>query len=309
MATMPGAGPSTGLPIAAVEQATGIARATLRIWERRYGFPQPQRDARDERSYPPPEVEKLRLMAVLMAQGFRPGRLAPLTHAQLTALAAPPASGLRMEAVAASGLTADGFLALLRGHDVAALVRHLGDEVRSLGLVGFITGRMPGLNLLVGRAWSCGELQMFEEHLYTECVQQVLRVALAAQPGSASGPRVLLATLPEEPHALGLLMAHGVLAAQGCNCTSLGVQLPVAQIAAAAVACCSDIVGLGFSGSLNPARALRGLEQLRRELPPRVAIWAGGNCPALQRRRVAGVRPIRDIAEVPAVLAEWRQAT
>ena len=47
---------------------TGIARATLRIWERRYGFPQPGRDLRGERSYPDEQVRKLRLIADLMAR-------------------------------------------------------------------------------------------------------------------------------------------------------------------------------------------------------------------------------------------------
>jgi hypothetical protein len=36
---------ATGLPIAAVERDTGLAKDTLRVWERRYGFPQPGRDA------------------------------------------------------------------------------------------------------------------------------------------------------------------------------------------------------------------------------------------------------------------------
>ena len=35
----------TGLPIAAVERETGLAKDTLRVWEKRYGFPQPLRDA------------------------------------------------------------------------------------------------------------------------------------------------------------------------------------------------------------------------------------------------------------------------
>ena len=38
-----------GLSIAAVERDTGLAKDTLRVWERRYGFPQPVRDAFDER--------------------------------------------------------------------------------------------------------------------------------------------------------------------------------------------------------------------------------------------------------------------
>jgi DNA-binding transcriptional MerR regulator len=38
--------------IAAVERDTGIGKDTLRVWERRYGFPQPGRDSFGERSYP-----------------------------------------------------------------------------------------------------------------------------------------------------------------------------------------------------------------------------------------------------------------
>ena len=40
---------STMMNIAAVERDTGIGKDTLRVWERRYGFPQPQRDANGER--------------------------------------------------------------------------------------------------------------------------------------------------------------------------------------------------------------------------------------------------------------------
>ena len=53
---------SAGLPIAAVERDTGLAKDTLRVWERRYGFPQPDRDANGERVYPLVQVDKLRLL-------------------------------------------------------------------------------------------------------------------------------------------------------------------------------------------------------------------------------------------------------
>ena len=47
--------------IAAVERDTGLSKDTLRVWERRYGFPKPLRDQHDERLYSLPELEKLRL--------------------------------------------------------------------------------------------------------------------------------------------------------------------------------------------------------------------------------------------------------
>lgn len=47
------------LSIGDVVRATGLGEATLRAWERRYGFPQPQREPSGHRRYPPEEVERI----------------------------------------------------------------------------------------------------------------------------------------------------------------------------------------------------------------------------------------------------------
>jgi methanogenic corrinoid protein MtbC1 len=291
-----------GVPIASVEQATGIARATLRIWERRYGFPQPGRDLRGERSYPEDQVRKLRLIADLMARGHRPGRLVQLSGAQLQALAGPAAGP-----AATAGAVVDPVLAPLRAHDAPALARLLEQSLQELGLAAFLVDRMPEMNLKVGLAWAAGELQVYEEHLYTEAVQDLLRSRIPQlRPGEGTGrPRVLLATFAEEHHGLGLLMAQGLLALEGCPCTSLGTRVPLPQIVSAAGAFRADVVGLSFCASMNPAHVLRGLEQLRGELPPQLAIWAGGSSPVLARHRIPGVRPMPHIGDIPGAVAQW----
>lgn len=293
-----------GGSIAAVEQATGIARATLRIWERRYGFPQPGRDARGERCYPQEQVDKLRLIAELMHRGHRPGRLVTLGAPELTALAA---HGGRPVAPRGEPVD-DPVLPLLRRHDTAGVTRLLEESMRGAGLSGFVTGRLAAMNVNVGLAWARGELEVFEEHLYAEAVQGVLRSRIAQQRAGASQahPRVLLATFPEELHGLGLLMAEAMLGDAGCPVLSLGTRVPPQQIVSAAQAFRADVVGLSFCASMNPTHVLRGLEQLRGELDPRVAIWAGGASPVLARHRIEGVRPVPDIGEVPALVAAWR---
>ena len=65
----------SGLGIAALERDIGVGKETLRVWERRYGFPQPLRDAFGERVYPADQVARLRLVKRLMDQGGRPGKL------------------------------------------------------------------------------------------------------------------------------------------------------------------------------------------------------------------------------------------
>ena len=73
--------------IAAVERDTGLSKDVLRMWERRYGFPTPDRDANGERSYPAEQVEHLRLIKRLLDQGHRPGKLLAASPEALAALA------------------------------------------------------------------------------------------------------------------------------------------------------------------------------------------------------------------------------
>jgi len=47
------------LSIGDVVKATGLGEATLRAWERRYGFPQPQREPSGHRRYDAEEVERI----------------------------------------------------------------------------------------------------------------------------------------------------------------------------------------------------------------------------------------------------------
>jgi hypothetical protein len=65
--------PALRCSISDVERDLGVAKETLRVWERRYGFPQPQRDANGERVYPADQVHRLTLVKRLLDQGYRPG--------------------------------------------------------------------------------------------------------------------------------------------------------------------------------------------------------------------------------------------
>ncbi|HTJ96057.1 MAG TPA: MerR family transcriptional regulator, partial [Rhodocyclaceae bacterium] len=51
---------TTGFNITAAERDTGLSKDLLRMWERRYGFPQPERDQHGERVYSLVQIERLR---------------------------------------------------------------------------------------------------------------------------------------------------------------------------------------------------------------------------------------------------------
>src|SRR6056297_4298331 len=62
-----------------LSQEVGIGVDTLRVWERRYGFPKPKRNAQGHRLYPARQVEELRIIRRLQSHGYRPGRLLAMT--------------------------------------------------------------------------------------------------------------------------------------------------------------------------------------------------------------------------------------
>lgn len=297
------------LSIAAVERDTGLSKDTLRIWERRYGFPTPDRDTAGERCYPLAQIEKLRVIKRLMDAGHRPGRVVPLPMTQLQELTEQTVDlAPRGAAVPAASADLKAHLDLIRQHDMAGLRAALCRLQARMGLAPFLNDVVAPLNVAVGDAWLHGDLQLWEEHLYTETLQALLRQAIAAVPPlpAPAGPRVLLTTFPGEPHSLGLLMAEAMLTLEGCPCVNLGTQTPPWDIVLATRACNSDIVALSFTACLNPNQVIEGLNELRAKLAPRVGLWAGGSAPVLHRRRLAGVQPFATLEIVPAALATWR---
>lgn len=313
-----------GFTIAAVERDTGLSKDTLRVWERRYRFPLPGRDAHGERLYSREQLEQLRLIKRLLDAGRRPGQVVGLPHAELQALGRqaggnkPRPQGQRGKtAVAAAGDAPAGGAAapqiqacfeLVKRHDAPGLRRTLAAAVQALGLASFVSTLVAPLNTLVGDAWMDGQLEIFEEHFYTESVTAVLRQGIGSLGvAGVASPRVLLTTFPQESHGLGLLMAETFLTLQGCNCLSLGVQTPVPEIARAVLAHGARIVVLSFSASLNPKDVTQGLGDLRGLLPPAVEIWTGGACPVLQRRSLPGVRVLESFAAIEPELQRWRR--
>jgi methanogenic corrinoid protein MtbC1 len=289
------------LGIAAVEQETGLSKDTLRVWERRYGFPKPSRDANGERSYPSDQVRMLRRIRRLMDQGARPGRIFASGVDVLEAKARDDEAS-----PAHAGLPAE--IELLRGHRIAELRSVLEQAALRDGLYEFVTATAAPLTARVGNAWARGELQVYEEHLFSEQLQAVLRGAIARLDGAGAVPKVLLSTLPGEQHGLGLLMAQAVFALEGAACVSLGTQTPVRELADAVRAEGAHIVALSTSSGYPAGQLKDGVAQLRATLSAEVELWCGGAGSARLRQSGPGVRVIADLAGVRDALASWREA-
>jgi MerR family transcriptional regulator, light-induced transcriptional regulator len=294
----------TAISIGQTERDTGLSKDTLRIWERRYGFPQPIRDAGGERHYDADQVEKLRLIKRLLDTGERPGKLVGKSLAELSKFGAErPAMRARQDTTEAEG----GIVELLKTRDGAALQLRLSQLLTRNGLQQFVMRTLAPLNTAIGDAWARGEIATFDEHLYTENVQSLLRSVVQSLPRRADGPRVLLTTLPQELHVLGLLMVEALLAAEGVPCVSLGTQTPVQDVIAAASVHRADIVALSFSASFSIRAAEAGLATVRRELPAHMALWAGGGLTGRLKALPDGIECFPALDGVLPAIQRWRE--
>lgn len=301
----------TGLPahdqisIGEAERLSGVPKDTLRVWERRYGFPAPARDSAGDRLYTQDQVEKLRIIRLLLDAGDRPSKLMgqDLTALEAQLSKAGPAGGGRSP-------WADEALALLKARDVDGLHGLLVAALYAHGLERFVLDNVAPLTRAVGDAWVAERLEVFEEHLFTELMVRVLRGALErVSQTSRVGPRVLLTTLPGEPHALGLLMAECLMTLAGARCLPLGTETPTDDVARAAKAHGADVVALSFSSMFGAAPAQRELRRLRAALPDAAEIWAGGACPGLSGFSLHGLRTLPQLDGIAGAVAAWSDRT
>lgn len=291
-----------GLPIASVERETGLSKDTLRVWERRYGFPTPERDANGERLYAPVQVRRLAQIKRLMDRGHRPGKLMTLDEAALLALDEARSAAMALP----DDQQLDSWLHLVKTHDSDALQRAFHRELAKRGMARFVQDIVAPLIVRVGEAWSHNELGIFEEHLFSQHLEKLFRTALASMTPQAGHPRVLLTTLAGEEHTLGLLMVEALLVVEDAYPVLLGPQTPIDEIVRAAQIKEVDAVCLSFSTAYSPALAAQGLRDLRQMLPADMQLWAGGHGVKPIRKPIDGVCLLPEFQDLFDCLARWR---
>ena len=264
----------TLLSIGAVARATGLSADTIRVWQKRYGFPVPQRRPSGHRAYSVTDVRRLRRISEALARGHRPGQVVSLSEARLDALLTGTAP---TRSATPQGVTPlKPLMSLVRAHDGQALTSALLSDAAALGPIEFLRLRIVPMIEMVGDGWARGELGIAHEHAFSERVEDVLRVVRLPFERDAAGPRITLATLAGETHGLGLQMCAVVAAFSGLVPHLLGTDLPVAEIAAATRARKSTALAISVSISTGGPASRDQLTELRRAVPAATPIFVGG---------------------------------
>ncbi|MDZ7707070.1 MAG: cobalamin-dependent protein [Trueperaceae bacterium] len=209
-----------------VEERTGVPAATLRQWERRYGFPLPERSDAGYRLYSDDDIRCIAAMKRHIADGVPASRAAELAKN----LPGPHASG---EGRPASALRDDLVDALVELDDHAA-DRVLGEAHALHPVEAVMTDVLQPTMLEIGQRWHDGTLATTTEHFASSYVQGRLRALLSLAGQHRRSPGVIVACAPLDQHELGALMLAVMLRRRGYRVTYVGANTPVADLAAMA---------------------------------------------------------------------------
>lgn len=274
-------GGDTTLSIGALSRATGIPAETLRTWERRYGFPDPDRNDAGHRIYDPSYVERLRLIEEALESGHRPSNVVHLPQHELEEL-------LNITSVRGSGVNDDvgirdpehemvrEWLEAAKKFDSSRLEHLFRHAWMQLGALDFLTERVGPFLYELGAAWAERRIAVAHEHFASERLRDFLSSHWRPLSDRATGPTIVCATLPSESHSLGLQMCAVVMAIAGLRIVYLGTDAPTADIVGAAEERDAHAVVLSISVAANRFMARRDLHEIREELDSNRGLVIGG---------------------------------
>ncbi len=204
--------------IAEVEERTGLSSALLRQWERRYGFPRPERSPGGHRLYSETDLEALRHIKQWIAEGVAPAQAVRRYLEGLTQEGPRPPEALSRELEEA----------LLRA-DTEAAERVLSEAYKLHPMETVIMDVISPCLRRIGDGWHMGRVTTAQEHLASTYLRGSLQGLLNLMGGSL-GPTLVVSTLPGEQHEIGSLITALFLRRAGYTVHYLGPNTPLADL-------------------------------------------------------------------------------
>ena len=214
------------LTVAAVARRIGVAPATLRTWDRRYGLGPTLHEAGSHRRYCPADLAKLTLMRRLISIGVAPSDAAEQAKAHKGAVKIAKLVNNfehREELVDALHRAASIL-------DKSFIETVLRKDIAEHGVIASWTEVIVPLLVIVGDEWERTGAGIEVEHMLSELLKSIMREGVPEIKKPKNAQPVLLAAVGEEVHCLALHALAAALAERGIESFFLGARTPLEAI-------------------------------------------------------------------------------
>ena len=214
------------LTVAAVARRIGVAPATLRTWDRRYGLGPSSHEAGEHRRYCPSDLAKLTMMRRLITSGVAPCDAAIRAKAHEGSLTF---DNLVEEFVVRDDVV-DSLHRAAKSLDKNFVETVLRKDIADNGVIASWTEVIVPLLFLVGDEWAATGTGIEVEHMLSEVIKRLLREGVAEIKNPVNAQPVLLASVGEELHCLALHALAAALAEKKIETFFLGARTPLEAI-------------------------------------------------------------------------------
>ena len=216
------------LTVAAVARRIGVAPATLRTWDRRYGLGPSAHESGEHRRYCPADLARLTLMRRLITSGVSP--------CDAAAQARSHKGTINLETIVTDYVVREELVTALhkaaKGLDKKFIEAALRKDLAQYGVEQSWSEVIVPLLLIVGNEWEASGDGIEVEHLLTEVLKGILREHVEDIRKPVNAHPVLLASVGEEVHSLALHALAAALAERKIETYFLGARTPLEALSA-----------------------------------------------------------------------------
>lgn len=210
------------LSVAAVARRLGVAPATLRTWDRRYGLGPSAHESGQHRRYSPADLARLTVMRRLITSGVSP--------ADAAQQAKNHKGTISVERILEDYVVREELVNVLhkaaKALDKEFIKAALREDLAEFGVEQSWSEVMVPLLFLVGSDWEESGKGIEIEHLLTGVLKALLRERVEDIKTPVNAQPVLLASVGEELHSLALYALAAALAERKIETHFLGSRTP-----------------------------------------------------------------------------------
>jgi DNA-binding transcriptional MerR regulator len=228
------------LTVAAVARQIGVAPATLRTWDRRYGLGPSEHNDGEHRRYCPGDVARLMTMRRLIVAGVSPAEAAEQAKnfkGVIKVKKIVEEFEVREEVV-------DAIYKALQSFDRAFVEETIAHEIAEYGVEGAWSDVIVPTLFLIGQDWETEQKGIEVEHFFSEILKRTMHNQVVELKKPLNSRPVLLAAVGEELHSLPVYALAAALCARNIQTYVLGARTPLIALSAMVTRCAPPAIFL-----------------------------------------------------------------